>query len=158
MTEFVQLCYFVCYLDVFYIYIIKLECLYVISKVTDTYESVIDEHFFNSALTFPERQIVYNDIRVGIQEGVCITLDGARVAALGEARLALALRGGQLYVLTLLSDSVRSVRSFHLDRAAASVLTSCVSTHCGTRRHWSHGLSKTTPKFNILILKLFYSH
>ncbi|XP_049880956.1 cleavage and polyadenylation specificity factor subunit 1 [Pectinophora gossypiella] len=58
-----------------------------------------------------------------IQEGVCITLDGACVAALGEARLALSLKGGQLYVLTLLSDSVRSVRSFHLDRAAASVLT-----------------------------------
>ncbi|CAK1589446.1 unnamed protein product [Parnassius mnemosyne] len=61
-----------------------------------------------------------------IQEGVCVTLDGAHVAALGECRLALALRGGQLYVLTLLSDSVRSVRSFHLDRAAASVLTSCM--------------------------------
>ncbi|XP_045761794.1 cleavage and polyadenylation specificity factor subunit 1 isoform X1 [Maniola jurtina] len=61
-----------------------------------------------------------------IQEGVCITLDAARVAALGDTRLALALRGGQLYVLTLLSDSVRSVRSFHLDRAAASVLTSCM--------------------------------
>ncbi|XP_045455105.1 cleavage and polyadenylation specificity factor subunit 1 [Melitaea cinxia] len=50
----------------------------------------------------------------------------ARVSALGDTRLALALRGGQLYVLTLLSDSVRSVRSFHLDRAAASVLTSCM--------------------------------
>ncbi|XP_028164475.1 cleavage and polyadenylation specificity factor subunit 1-like [Ostrinia furnacalis] len=61
-----------------------------------------------------------------IQEGVCITLDGACVAPLGEARLALSLRGGQLYVLTLLSDSVRSVRSFHLDRAAASVLTTCM--------------------------------
>ncbi|CAH0759559.1 unnamed protein product [Diatraea saccharalis] len=58
-----------------------------------------------------------------IQEGVCITLDGACVAALGAGRLALSLKGGQLYVLTLLSDSVRSVRSFHLDRAAASVLT-----------------------------------
>ncbi|XP_061384693.1 cleavage and polyadenylation specificity factor subunit 1 [Danaus plexippus] len=61
-----------------------------------------------------------------IQEGVCITLDGARVVALGDTRLSLALKGGQLYVLTLLSDSVRSVRSFHLDRAAASVLTSCM--------------------------------
>jgi hypothetical protein len=55
-----------------------------------------------------------------------VSADGACVAALGEARLALSLRGGQLYVLTLLSDSVRTVRSFHLDRAAASVLTSCV--------------------------------
>ncbi|KAL0860312.1 hypothetical protein ABMA27_009720 [Loxostege sticticalis] len=61
-----------------------------------------------------------------IQEGVCITLDGACVAPLGEGRLALSLKGGQLYVLTLLSDSVRSVRSFHLDRAAASVLTTCM--------------------------------
>ncbi|XP_063370441.1 cleavage and polyadenylation specificity factor subunit 1 [Cydia amplana] len=58
-----------------------------------------------------------------IQEGVCITLDGACVAPLGEGRLALSLKGGQLYVLTLLADSVRSVRSAHLDRAAASVLT-----------------------------------
>ena len=31
------------------------------------------------------------------------------------------------YVLTLVVDSMRSVRSFHLDRAAASVLTTCVS-------------------------------
>ncbi|KAI8423472.1 hypothetical protein MSG28_012593 [Choristoneura fumiferana] len=60
---------------------------------------------------------------LGIQEGVCITLDGACVAPLGEGRLALSLKGGQLYVLTLLADSVRSVRSAHLDRAAASVLT-----------------------------------
>ncbi|XP_030026309.2 cleavage and polyadenylation specificity factor subunit 1 [Manduca sexta] len=61
-----------------------------------------------------------------IQEGSCVTLDGARVAPLGEGRFALSLRGGQLYVATLLADSVRSVRSFHLDRAAASVLTSCM--------------------------------
>ncbi|KAI5632706.1 mono-functional DNA-alkylating methyl methanesulfonate n-term domain-containing protein [Phthorimaea operculella] len=61
-----------------------------------------------------------------IQEGVCITLDAACVAPLGEGRLALSLKGGQLYVLTLISDSVRSVRSFHLDRAAASVLTTCM--------------------------------
>ncbi|XP_053620009.1 cleavage and polyadenylation specificity factor subunit 1 [Plodia interpunctella] len=61
-----------------------------------------------------------------IQEGVCITLDGACVAPLGEGRFALSLRGGQLYVITLLSDSLRTVRSFHLDRAAASVLTTCM--------------------------------
>ncbi|CAB3240456.1 unnamed protein product [Arctia plantaginis] len=61
-----------------------------------------------------------------IQEGVCVTLDGSVAAWLGEARLALSLRGGQLYVLTLLADSVRTVRSFHLDRAAASVLTTCM--------------------------------
>ncbi|GBP39414.1 Cleavage and polyadenylation specificity factor subunit 1 [Eumeta japonica] len=61
-----------------------------------------------------------------IQEGVCISLDAACVVPLGEGRLALSLKGGQLYVVTLLSDSVRSVSSFHLDRAAASVLTTCM--------------------------------
>lgn len=30
------------------------------------------------------------------------------------------------YVLTLIVDSMRAVRSFHLDKAAASVLTTCV--------------------------------
>lgn len=61
-----------------------------------------------------------------IQEGVCITLDGACAVPLAEGRLAVSLRGGQLYVVTLLSDSLRTVRSFHLDRAAASVLTACM--------------------------------
>lgn len=31
------------------------------------------------------------------------------------------------YVLTLITDGMRSVRSFHFDKAAASVLTTCVS-------------------------------
>ncbi|XP_060807779.1 cleavage and polyadenylation specificity factor subunit 1 [Amyelois transitella] len=61
-----------------------------------------------------------------IQEGVCVTLDGACAAPLGAGRLCLSLRGGQLYVLTLLADSLRSVRGFHLERAAASVLTACM--------------------------------
>lgn len=31
------------------------------------------------------------------------------------------------YVLTLITDGMRSVRAFHFDKAAASVLTTCVS-------------------------------
>ena len=31
------------------------------------------------------------------------------------------------YVVTLVADGVRSVRNFNFDKAAASVLTSCVS-------------------------------
>lgn len=32
------------------------------------------------------------------------------------------------YVLTLITDGMRSVRAFHFDKAAASVLTTCVSS------------------------------
>lgn len=39
----------------------------------------------------------------------------------------MSLKGGELYVLTLCADSMRSVRSFHFSKAASSVLTSCVS-------------------------------
>lgn len=34
------------------------------------------------------------------------------------------------YVLTLITDGMRSVRAFHFDKAAASVLTTCVSSTC----------------------------
>ncbi len=42
-------------------------------------------------------------------------------------RAVISLKGGELYVLSLLVDGMRSVRGFHLDRAAASVLTSCLA-------------------------------
>lgn len=35
------------------------------------------------------------------------------------------------YVLTLITDGMRSVRAFHFDKAAASVLTTCVSSGRG---------------------------
>lgn len=49
-----------------------------------------------------------------------------QVGFLEEDTLVLSLKGGELYVLTLLADSMRYVRSFHFEKAAASVLTTCV--------------------------------
>jgi len=64
------------------------------------------------------------------QDGVKMTLDCAHAAFVSSDKLVLSLRGGELYVLTLLVDGMRVVRSFNLDKAAASVLTSCMCI-CG---------------------------
>lgn len=61
------------------------------------------------------------------QEGVKMSLEGAQVAFISADRLVISLKSGELYVLSLFADSMRSVRGFHFDKAAASVLTSCVS-------------------------------
>ncbi|XP_014260039.1 cleavage and polyadenylation specificity factor subunit 1 [Cimex lectularius] len=58
-----------------------------------------------------------------VQDGVKISLEGAQVCFLSHDRLVMSLKGGELYVLTLHADSMRSVRSFHFQKAAASVLT-----------------------------------
>lgn len=61
-----------------------------------------------------------------IQEGVKLSLENAKVTFISTDRLVLSLRSGELYVLSLFADSMRSVRGFHFDKAAASVLTCCV--------------------------------
>ncbi|CAB0028580.1 unnamed protein product [Trichogramma brassicae] len=60
------------------------------------------------------------------QEGVRISLESSQVAFVSSDRLVISLKTGELYVLSLFADSMRSVRGFHFDKAAASVLTSCV--------------------------------
>lgn len=61
------------------------------------------------------------------QESLCITLDAAQAAFFTCDKLVVSLKTGELYVLSLLADSMRSVRGFHFEKAAASVLTTCVS-------------------------------
>ncbi|XP_008551779.2 cleavage and polyadenylation specificity factor subunit 1 [Microplitis demolitor] len=60
------------------------------------------------------------------QEGAKMSLEGAQVAFISTDRLVISLKSGELYVLSLFADSMRSVRGFHFDKAAASVLTTCV--------------------------------
>ncbi|XP_018335377.1 cleavage and polyadenylation specificity factor subunit 1 [Agrilus planipennis] len=60
------------------------------------------------------------------QENVCVSLDCAQVAFLSDDQLVFSLKGGELYVLTLIADTMRYVRSFHFDKAASSVLTTCI--------------------------------
>ncbi|XP_015127450.1 cleavage and polyadenylation specificity factor subunit 1 [Diachasma alloeum] len=60
------------------------------------------------------------------QEGVKMSLEGSQVSFISPDRLVISLKTGELYVLSLFADSMRSVRGFHFDKAAASVLTSCM--------------------------------
>uniref|UniRef100_A0A8C3XKN5 Cleavage and polyadenylation specific factor 1 n=1 Tax=Chelydra serpentina TaxID=8475 RepID=A0A8C3XKN5_CHESE len=63
-----------------------------------------------------------------IQDGVKVTLDCAQAAFISYDKMVISLKGGEIYVLTLITDGMRSVRSFHFDKAAASVLTTCMIT------------------------------
>ncbi|KAK3085849.1 hypothetical protein FSP39_009622 [Pinctada imbricata] len=63
-----------------------------------------------------------------MQEGVRIALDCCQLALMSYDKLVISLKGGELYVLTLVVDGMRSVRSFNFDKSAASVLTSCMCT------------------------------
>lgn len=57
-----------------------------------------------------------------------ITLDCAQAAFISYDKMVISLKGGEIYVLTLVTDGLRSVRAFHFDKAAASVLTSSMVT------------------------------
>lgn len=54
-------------------------------------------------------------------------MDAAQMTFIDVDKLVISLNNGELYVMTLCADSMRSVRSFHFSKAASSVLTSCVS-------------------------------
>ncbi|ESO86522.1 hypothetical protein LOTGIDRAFT_128853 [Lottia gigantea] len=60
------------------------------------------------------------------QEGVRMALDCSQATMISYDKLVLSLKGGELYVLTLVVDGMRTVRSFHFDKAASSVLTTCI--------------------------------
>ncbi|KAG7458164.1 hypothetical protein MATL_G00235230 [Megalops atlanticus] len=63
-----------------------------------------------------------------IQEEVKITLDCVQSCFIASDKMVISLKGGEIYVLTLITDGMRSVRAFHFDKAAASVLTTCMMT------------------------------
>lgn len=62
------------------------------------------------------------------QEEVKITLDCSQADFIAYDKMVISLKGGEIYVLTLITDGMRSVRAFNFDKAAASVLTTCMVT------------------------------
>ncbi|KAL0274118.1 UNVERIFIED_CONTAM: hypothetical protein PYX00_006618 [Menopon gallinae] len=69
---------------------------------------------------------VSTNFQLRVQEGLKLTLECAQATFISHDRLVVSLKTGELYVLSLLADSMRSVRGFHFDKAAASVLTTCI--------------------------------
>ncbi|XP_017276549.1 cleavage and polyadenylation specificity factor subunit 1 isoform X2 [Kryptolebias marmoratus] len=63
-----------------------------------------------------------------VQDEVKITLDCCQSDFIAYDKMVISLKGGEIYVLTLITDGMRSVRAFHFDKAAASVLTTCMVT------------------------------
>ena len=61
------------------------------------------------------------------QKGIKISLDACRSCFISNDKLLVSLKGGDLYVLTLFNDGMRSIRKFHFQKAASSVLTTCVT-------------------------------
>merc|ERR1719239_1709100 len=70
---------------------------------------------------------VTTDILIRPLEGVKVSLDCAVAEFLSPDQLVISLKGGELYVLSLLVDSLRAVKGFHMDKAAASVLITSIS-------------------------------
>jgi len=62
-----------------------------------------------------------------VQKGVKISLDCSKACFISSDKLVISLKGGELYVVTLFNDGMRSIRNFHFDKAASSVITSCLT-------------------------------
>uniref|UniRef100_A0A8C1SWR3 Cleavage and polyadenylation specificity factor subunit 1 n=1 Tax=Cyprinus carpio TaxID=7962 RepID=A0A8C1SWR3_CYPCA len=62
------------------------------------------------------------------QEEVKITLECSQSSFITSDKMVISLKGGEIYGLTLITDGMRSVWAFHFDKAAASVLSTCMTT------------------------------
>jgi cleavage and polyadenylation specificity factor subunit 1 len=65
-------------------------------------------------------------------EHVRCTLDMSQATFVEPNRLIVSLKGGELYIVTLITDaeSLRTVRSIHIEKGPSSVISSCL-TKCG---------------------------
>lgn len=61
------------------------------------------------------------------QEDINLVLDRATATFISSDKLVTSLCNGDLYVITLYADNMRAVRSFHFEKCASSVLTTCIT-------------------------------
>ncbi|ESN93223.1 hypothetical protein HELRODRAFT_103603 [Helobdella robusta] len=65
------------------------------------------------------------------KQNINITLDCSRFCLLSADKFIISLKGGELFILSLLADGMNSVKGFHFNKAASSVLTSCICLYGG---------------------------
>lgn len=58
---------------------------------------------------------------------LAITMDCSRSCFISPEQVVTSLRGGEIYVLTLVPDGMRGIKNILFEKTAAAVLTSCVS-------------------------------
>lgn len=58
---------------------------------------------------------------------LAISMDCSRATFVSTEQLLVALRGGEIYILTLVPEGLRGVKNILFEKAAAGVLPSCVS-------------------------------
>ncbi|XP_022664949.1 cleavage and polyadenylation specificity factor subunit 1-like isoform X2 [Varroa destructor] len=61
------------------------------------------------------------------QPGIRIVLDACRCEFLADDRIVFSLKNGDIFVLTLFTDGMRSICKFIFNQAASSVLTTCLT-------------------------------
>lgn len=62
-------------------------------------------------------------------EKTCITLDCSHCVFVAPERLVVSLKGGEIYIITLITDSesLRTIRSFNIEKGPSSVIASCLT-------------------------------
>lgn len=58
---------------------------------------------------------------------LAISMDCSQAAFVSKEQVVVALRGGEIYVLTLVPEGMRGLKNILFEKAAAAVLPSCVS-------------------------------
>lgn len=61
------------------------------------------------------------------QGSICLSMDCSQATFISGEQLVVSLRGGEIYVLTLVPDGMRGIRNILFEKAAAGILASCVS-------------------------------
>ena len=59
---------------------------------------------------------------------LAISMDCSHATFVSDDQLVVALRGGEIYILTLVPDGLRGIKTILFEKAAAGVLPSCVSS------------------------------